>query len=272
MGDEAEAPFSFHQGEVPLLVSLPHAGAEIPPDILQQMTPAAVSSADTDWHVEKLYAFAKEMGASVLQARYSRYVIDLNRAPDSRPLYPGANNTELCPTSTFALEPLYPPGNTPDAAEILRRRRLYWEPYHRCLADELKRMHQLYGPVVLWEGHSIRSQVPRFFEGKLPDLNFGTADGASANPRLLAAVLAEAERVGGFTAVANARFKGGYITRSYGQADQGIQALQLELAQSAYMDEDPPFPYSPERAAPMIALLKALLEETLAWISRPRGD
>ncbi|GAB5467060.1 MAG: N-formylglutamate deformylase [Rhodospirillales bacterium] len=264
--------YFFHQGDAPLLISLPHAGTEIPEAELATMTPLAVSSADTDWHVEKLYDFARDLGASVLQARYSRYLIDLNRAPDSQPLYPGANNTELCPTSTFDEEPLYPDGGLPDAGEIKRRRALYWEPYHACLAGELARMRERYGLALLWEGHSIRSQVPRFFEGRLPDLNFGTADGASAKPELLEAVMEEAKAVGGFTQVANARFKGGYITRTYGRPELGVQAIQLELAQSAYMDERPPFAYDATFAAPLRALLEAVVGAGLAWIARPRGD
>ncbi|MEQ8652057.1 MAG: N-formylglutamate deformylase [Kiloniellales bacterium] len=258
--------FVLQRGEGPLLVSLPHAGSAIPEEAAQQMLPLALESADTDWHVEQLYGFARELDATVIQARYSRYLIDLNRAPDSRPLYPGANNTELCPTSTFDEEPLYAAGQEPDAREVARRRSLYWQPYHDCLAKELARLRRRHGTVVLWEGHSIRRRVPRFFEGRLPDLNFGTAEGASAAPALLQAVLARADRVGGFTQVANARFKGGYITRNYGNPAEGVQAVQLELAQAAYMDEAPPFAYDATLAAPMRALLRALLEEVQDWL------
>lgn len=266
------ADFHFTKGEAPLLVSMPHAGSLLPPEELSAMTPAAAASADTDWHVEKLYDFAAGMGASVLQARWSRYLIDLNRPPDGRPLYPGASNTELCPLATFDEEPLYPEGGEPGADEVTRRRRLYWEPYHRCLAEELARLRDLYGRVVLWEGHSIRSQVPRFFQGRLPDLNFGTADGESCDPGLLRHLLGEAEDDGRFTLVADGRFKGGYITRAYGRPREGIQAVQLELGQAAYMEEAPPFAYDAERAAPMRALLQRLLEVALKWISRPIGN
>ncbi len=256
------------RGAGPLVVSLPHAGSALPDEAAGQMLPLARQSADTDWHVERLYAFARDLDATVIQARFSRYLIDLNRAPDSRALYPGANNTELCPTSTFEEEPLYGDGQMPDEAEVARRRALYWQPYHDCLAEEIARLRERHGTVVLWEGHSIRSHVPRFFEGRLPDLNFGTADGASAAPALLQALLRRADREGSFTSVANARFKGGYITRTYGKPDQGVHAVQLELAQSAYMDEAPPFAYDADLAAPMRALLRGLLSEAHDWLMR----
>ncbi len=258
----------LHRGEAPLLVSMPHAGWEIPEPEASGMLPLARESADTDWHVERLYDFARGLGATLLQARYSRYLIDLNRPPDSAELYPGASNTELCPTSTFAEEPLYPPGGEPDAEEVERRRERYWQPYHACLAEEIGRLRRSHPRIVVWEGHSIRSLVPRFFEGRLPDLNFGTAGGESADPALLAAVLRRAEAFGDFTQVANGRFKGGYNTRAYGRPHEGVHAVQLELAQVAYMDEAPPYRYDAERAAPMRALLQALLEEALAWVAQ----
>lgn len=264
--------FRFHRGDAPLLVSLPHAGSLVPEDLARSMTPAATASADSDWHVERLYDFAAAMGASVLEARYSRYVIDLNRPPDGQPLYPGANNTELCPTTSFEEEPLYPAGAEPDPSEVARRRALYWEPYHACLEEELARQTRLFGRTLLWEGHSIRSRVPRFFEGRLPDLNFGTADGASAYPGLLRRLMRVAEEEEAFTQVADGRFKGGYITRRYGAPEEGVEAVQLELAQAAYMEEGPPFAYDEARAKPLKDLLRRLLESGLAWSARPRGD
>ncbi len=258
--------FILHRGDGPLLVSLPHAGAEIPSAEAGQMLSLAKRSADTDWHVEWLYAFARGLGATLLQARYSRFLIDLNRAPDSAALYPGANNTELCPTSSFDEEPLYAPGREPDDTEVARRRERYWQPYHTCLRSELERLRHKHQQVVLWEGHSIRGRVPRFFEGRLPDLNFGTAEGTSAAPSLLEALVNRAETVDGFTQIANGRFKGGYITRTYGKPGAGLHAVQLELAQAAYMDEAPPYVYDEARAAPMRALLEALLEQALAWL------
>ncbi len=258
--------YLLHRGDAPLLVSLPHAGFEMPDAEARQMLPVAGRSADTDWHVERLYDFAAGLGATVLQARYSRYLVDLNRPPDSAALYPGANNTELCPISTFDEHALYPPGGAPDDAEVARRREHYWQPYHDCLARELSRLREKHPQVVLWEGHSIRSRVPRFFEGRLPDLNFGTANGTSADPDLLEALVTLAETDGRFTQVANGRFKGGYITRAYGDPKGGVQAIQLELAQAAYMQEEEPYPYDEARASPMKVLLRGLLEEAVGWL------
>lgn len=264
-------PFTFLPGEAPLLISIPHLGTEIPEAILAGMTPAARVLADTDWHVDRLYDFAPALGISVLGARVSRYVIDLNRDPENQPLYAGANNTELCPTSTFDEEPLYPPGGQPDAAEIARRREAFWRPYHAKLQAELKRLVAKHGVCVLWEGHSIRSVVPRFFEGRLPDLNFGTGNGVTAAPDLVQRLVAVAAGQQDFTHVVNGRFKGGYITRAYGKPESGVHAVQLEKAQIGYMDETPPFAYRPERADKLKAVLRPLIEAALGWARERAG-
>jgi len=263
-----QPPFTFAAGTAPLLVSIPHVGTEIPDALLAGMTAAAAVRADTDWHLDRLYGFAAELGASVLAARTSRYVIDFNRDPENKPLYAGANNTELCPTSTFDQEPLYPAGRAPDAAAIARRRDGYWRPYHARLRAELDRLVALHGRVLLWEAHSIRSEVPRFFEGRLPDLNFGTASGKAAAPELMERVAAVAAADGRYSHVVNGRFKGGYITRAYGNPAAGVHAIQLEKAQVIYMDETPPFAYRPDRAAALQPLLRRLLEAGLAWVKR----
>ena len=219
---------------------------------------------DTDWHVPRLYAFAPEAGAGLIAATHSRYVIDLNRNADGAALYAGADNTELCPTRSFAQAPLYREGQAPDADEIARRRQQYWQPYHDRLAAELERLRAQHGYALLLDGHSIRSQVPRFFEGRLPDLNLGTADGTSCAAAVQAAaaeVLAHAE---GFSAIVNGRFKGGTITRRYGQPVQGVHALQLEMAQSCYLDEAAPEVWPPQRAAALIAVLRRLVGALLA--------
>jgi len=257
--------FRFQAGEAPLLVSMPHVGIELPQELRAAMTPVAVAVADTDWHVDRLYDFAAELGASVLAARYSRYCIDLNRDPEGKSLYPGASVTELCPTSTFDDEPLYV-GAAPDQGEIRRRRETYWQPYHGKLREELARLRKKHPRVLLWEGHSIRSVVPRFFEGRLPDLNFGTGGGKTADPVLVERLL-EVAGASRFSLVLNGRFKGGYITRAYGVPEQGVHAVQLELAQAAYMDEAPPFPWDPGRAAELRGLLRELLTAGLRWIA-----
>ena len=176
---------TFKPGRIPMLVSMPHVGTDIPDDIAARLTPEALTRADTDWHLVELYNFLGEMGASTLSARWSRYVIDLNRPPENTNLYPGLDTTGLCPVDTFGRAPLYLDGQLPDQADIERRLARYWQPYHQQLRAELDRLLALHGRVVLWDAHSIASKVPRFFEGKLPDLNFGTAAGTSCDAGLL---------------------------------------------------------------------------------------
>lgn len=259
MTSSASPWFSLHAGRLPLLVSMPHLGTQLPADLLAGMTPVAQRLDDTDWHLDRLYDFVRALGASVLAPVLSRYVIDLNRPPDNASLYPGRDTTGLCPVDTFDKESLYHPGHAPDEAETHRRRDAYWRPYHAALAGEIARLHAAHGAVLLWEAHSIRSHVPRLFEGRLPDFNFGTADGASAAPGMADALADVVARHGGYTAVANGRFKGGYITRQYGDPGQGVHAVQLELAQITYMDETPPYAFDDARAARLAPLLRELL-------------
>jgi len=253
---------SLHRGDAPLLVSLPHDGTHVPQDIAARLTPTARKVPDTDWHVSRLYAFARELGASVLVPNHSRYVIDLNRPPDDTSLYPGQNTTGLCPVVQFSGEPVYQAGEEPQPGEIAERVATYWKPYHEALAAELARLRALHGRVVLWEGHSIRGVVPFLFEGRLPDFNLGTAAGASCSPRLQQRLVAVLDAQAGYTHVVNGRFKGGYITRHHGRPSEGIEAIQLELAQRNYMDEDS-FEYLPARAAPTQAVIRELLEACL---------
>lgn len=255
--------FTLESGRAPLLVSLPHDGGHIPDALAARMTPAARTAPDTDWFVSRLYAFARELGASILRPNHSRYVVDLNRPPDDVSLYPGLNTTGLCPSVRFTGEPVYLPGQEPDAAEVAARVERYWRPYHDALADELTRLRARFGRALLWDGHSIRGELPFLFEGRLPDLNLGTASGTSCTPALqarLASVLASQTR---YSHVINGRFKGGYITRHYGDPARGVEAIQLELAQSTYMDEDAAS-YLPERAERLERIvLRPLLEAAL---------
>jgi N-formylglutamate deformylase len=260
----------LERGDAPLLISLPHDGSTIPAALAARLHPAARRAPDTDWHVARLYTpLARALGASVLRPLASRYVIDLNRPADGQALYPGQRETGLVPTIGFDGEPLYlDPADEPDANEIQRRIADYWQPYHAALQEELARLRALHGRVVLWEGHSIRGRVPMLFDGELPDFNLGTADGASCSGALqqrLERVLQEQATRGPtpYRAVANGRFKGGYITRAYGRPHTGIDAVQLELAQRTYMDEDS-FDYDEGRAALLQRALGRLLRSCLA--------
>jgi N-formylglutamate deformylase len=250
------------KGRSPLLVSLPHDGVVVPPELLLRMTPQARAVPDTDWQVSRLYEFARRMGASVLIPRYSRYVIDLNRSAEDIQLYPGRNGTGLCPLQRFDGGAVYLQGEEPSADEIGERVERYWRPYHDALRDELERKRALHGRAILWEGHSICSTLPWLFEGRLPDLNFGTADGHSCGSHLESRIAAVAASQFDYSWVLNGRFKGGYITRHYGRPVEGIEAVQLELAQSTYMDEESTA-WRPAQAAQLQALLRRLLEVTM---------
>lgn len=265
MTTTAPPPFLFHQGTLPLLVSMPHAGTYVPPELAARFTSDARQVPDTDWHMERLYAFAKGMGASILVATHSRYVVDLNRPPDGASLYPGQSVTGLCPTDTFDDTPIYAGGERPDDAEIAARREAVWMPYHAQLSTELERLRAVHGVAVLWDAHSIRSVLPRFFEGKLPDLNLGTASGESCDPALAQELLQIAEAAEGYSAVLNGRFKGGYITRHYGQPGRGVHAVQLEMTQCSYMQEVLPFDYLPEVAEKVQPHLRQMLAAAVAF-------
>jgi len=257
--------FKFRPGSVPLLVSMPHAGTYIPPDVAANLSEAAQRLPDTDWHLERLYDFLDGLGASVLIATHSRYVIDLNRPIDDANLYPGQDTTGLCPVDTFAREALYLPGREPDAVAIEQRILNYWQPYHAMLEQELQRMHDTHGIALLWDAHSICSVVPRFFAGRLPDFNIGTASGASCDPGLAQQLWEIAQSTPNYRSVLNGRFKGGYITRHYGQPDRQRHAVQLELAQAAYMEEQFPYRFNGTLAGQVQPVLHRFLTAMLAW-------
>jgi N-formylglutamate deformylase len=263
--------FSFTEGQSPLLVSLPHDGTGIPAEIAARMTSVALATPDTDWHVGRLYDFAAELGASVIAATPSRYVIDLNRAPDGAALYSTASNTELVPLTSFDMEPLYRQGMAPDAAEISVRKDRFWSPYHRKLRNELNRLRRTHGVAILFEGHSIRSVVPRFFDGTIPDLNLGSAGGESCALALATRAFEILNR-SPYDAVWDERFTGGYITRKFGRPTENIHALQLELTWKNYMEEEPPYRYLPDRAERLKATLRPLLEAILGWAAHNSND
>ncbi len=255
--------YRFRAGSSPLLVSIPHRGTFVPDPIAARLAPAARALPDTDWHLERLYDFLDEIGASVLEATHSRYVIDLNRPPDDENLYPGQQTTGLVPRETFAGEPVWLDGEQPDAREIEARRERYWRPYHDRLERALDELRARHGVALLWDAHSIRSVVPRLFDGRLPDFNLGTADGRSCDPALAERLAAVAGAAAGFDSVLDGRFKGGYITRRYGRPQQAVHAVQLELAWPTYMDDGPPYAFRETLAGGVRPHLRALLQTML---------
>lgn len=257
------AVFDVISGDGPLLISVPHAGMELTPGLAERLSAAAQSLPDTDWHVPKLYEWARALKVSFLIARYSRYVIDLNRPPDGKSLYPGQATTELCPTVLFDGTPLYRPYQAPTEDEIAARRERYWQPYHAALQDILQRNRIRHGYALLYDAHSIRSRVPRLFDGALSDLNIGTAKGVACSAGTGEALLAAAQGNRNYSAILNGRFIGGYITRYYGQPENAVEAVQMELAQKAYMQEEAPYAFDPAKALPLQKTLRAILETFL---------
>ncbi len=262
--------YILHRGTAPLLVSVPHTGIEIPADQQHRYVPAALTVPDTDWHLDRLYSFVHAMGASLIVPRESRYLIDLNRPRENTPMYAGANNTELCPTRFFTGEPLYQAGLAPDDLEIARRVRTYWQPYHQALDEELARLKTLHGHAVLFDAHSIKSELPWLFEGRLPHMNLGTVGGASCDPSLraaLAGVLAAQTR---YSHVVDGRFKGGHITRQHGRPGDRVHAVQLEMTWLAYLlDEGHPEVWRADKAAEVTPLLRELVTTMIEW--RPQA-
>lgn len=259
--------FTLHPGTTPLLISIPHAGTVIPADQRHRYTERALLVEDTDWFLDRLYAFAQDLGAGMIVPIESRYLIDLNRPPENAPMYPGVNNTELCPTRHFTGEPIYRDGMAPDGAEIDRRVTGYWRPYHETLRDELARLKAAHGHAVLFDAHSIKSELPWLFDGTLPHMNLGTANGAACDATLRSALAAAFGAQERYTHVIDGRFKGGHITRHFGRPQDGIHAVQLEMCWRAYMDEVPPR-WSDTRAAEVTPLLTRLVLALRDW--RPR--
>ena len=266
----------IRRGDAPLVVAFPHTGTELPGGLEPRFASPWLARKDADWWIDRLYDFAHGLGATTVRTTMSRSVIDVNRDPSGASLYPGKATTELCPTTTFDGEPLYPPGAAPDAGEIALRRDTWFAPYHRAIGDELERLRRAHDQVVLYDAHAIRSRIPRLFEGELPHLNIGTFGGASCAPALAQAVAAAAS--GPFSFVVDGRFKGGWTTRRYGAPATGVHAIQMELACRGYMDEPAtppseaswPSAYDPQRAAPLRAVLTDILNAALAFARAAR--
>lgn len=251
--------------QAPLVLSVPHAGIEIPASIEAALVDPWLARKDTDWWLGSLYDFAEALDVTLVRTRLSRTVVDVNRDPDGTPLYPGLGGTELCPTTTFDREPLYADDRAPAPAEVATRRSAYHAPYHAALAAELERLRRAHGHVVLWDAHSIRSRVPALFDGTLPHLNLGTYAGRSCAPALRE-TLAKLCSASAFTHVVDGRFKGGYITRRYGMPPAHVHAVQFEIALRAYVAEPEriaPDTFPPRYDAALAAPLRALLERLL---------
>ena len=244
----------------PLLVSFPHSGTVVPENIKETFTQAALSLPDTDWHVPRLYDFLADMPVSTITANYSRYLVDVNRFSEGSVLYPGQSETEVCPTTTFTEQDIYLSGKAPNKAQTQERIKAYWQPYHVALAAQLERIKAIHGYALLWDAHSIASEVPRFFTGTLPDLNLGTAEGLSCQADIgnqLFLLMQQSQ----FSAVRDSRFKGGYITRYYGQPQTHIHAVQMEIAQSAYMEEHGDNVYDEGKADKLSKVLRLMTSE-----------
>lgn len=256
--------YEFHRGTAPLLISIPHSGTELPEALAHRLTVVGRTVPDTDWYVHLLYDFARELGASIIKANYSRYVVDLNRSCDSKPLYVGNPTSPVCPTETFGGSFIYMAGHEPDDREIAARIDRYWKPYHERIAAELATLQAQHGRALLWDAHSIASEVPSLFAGVLPEFNLGTRDGASCPREVSEALLQTVVRDGEFGAVLDGRWKGGYITDHYGKPANGVYAVQLELARRAYMDEAVEQVWDPQRAQRAQALIARLLSKYLS--------
>jgi N-formylglutamate deformylase len=254
---------SVGQGRSPLVLSMPHCGLALSPEVAPQLNETGIALGDTDWWIDTLYSFADAFDPTIVRANYSRVVIDLNRDPSGVSLYPGQATTGLCPTETFDGQPIYRPGREPDQAEIARRVRVYFEPYHRALERAAAAAVAAHGYCLLYDCHSIRSKVPRLFDGTLPVLNIGTNDGRSCAAPIRAAADTVA-RGSGFTHVLDGRFKGGWITRRYGRPDARVHAIQMEIAQSAYLQEETaPWMFDAPKARPLQETLSSLIAALL---------
>ena len=262
---------TVHRGEAPLVLTIPHAGAYLPEELRGRFVSEWLANKDADWWIDRLYAFGPDLGATVIRTSLSRSAIDMNRDPSGRELYPGLANTALCPLTTFDGESLYKPGAQPDGREIARRRERWFTPYHEAIERELARLRERFARVVLFDCHSIRSRIPRLFEGLLPNFNIGANDGRTCAPALTAVVRSACDRPP-WTTVVDGRFKGGYTVRRHGRPETGVHAVQLEIAQRTYMHEPEevsqqnwPAAFDPARAAPLAAVLENVLQNCVHW-------
>ncbi len=258
-----------HEGDGPLILGLPHTGTHLPPEIFDRLNARGQSLSDTDWHIHTLYE-GLVPGATRVRATFHRYVIDANRPPDGESLYPGQNTTRLVPLTDFDGHSLWL--SEPDAAEVEARRQHFHAAYHAALAEQVARVKARHGVAILYDCHSIRSQIPFLFEGRLPDFNIGTVNGTSCDPRIEALVAEKCAEAKGYTSILNGRFKGGWTTRHYGQPQDGVHAIQMELAQSTHLrTEEAPFAYDPVKAEALRVHLTSILEGLVALAPQLRA-
>lgn len=249
-------PVEVIHGNGPVVLGMPHTGTWLPEDIRARLNARGQELSDTDWHIDRLYKGLLP-GATIVRATFHRYVIDANRSPADESLYPGQNTTGLVPTTDFDGAPIWK--TEPNKAAIAERLAAYHRPYHAALSAELERVRAKHGVAILYDCHSIRSHIPFLFEGTLPDFNIGTAGGTTCDPRIEAATHRIC-RASGRTAVLNGRFKGGWTTRHYGRPQEGIHAIQMELAQSTHLSsEAAPYAYDPARADALRPILSEIL-------------
>lgn len=248
--------------KVPLIISIPHCGIAFPSEIVGDYLPEQVKSVDdTDWFLEELYNFATAMGITVVQAKYSRWVIDLNRDPESAPLYnDGRIITGLTTTTDFLGNPIYKEGCEPNKAEVDRRLATYYWPYYKQVSQLLNDRISEFGNAVLWDAHSIRESVPTIRTEKFPEMILGNADQTSAHPKLINAALSELRK--GYQVNHNDPFKGGHITRYFGNPSKNIHALQLERNKNLYMDDAERL-FDEDRAEAMRKILKSTLSQLI---------
>jgi N-formylglutamate deformylase len=244
----APDPVEVVPGDSPVILGLPHTGTWLPEDIRARLNARGRTLADTDWHIDELYAGLLPQ-ATTVRATFHRYVIDANRGPEDESLYPGQNTTGLVPVTDFDGLPIWTEPPTPD--EVADRLARFHAPYHAALAAEIERVRAKHGVAILYDCHSIRSVIPFLFDGVLPDFNIGTAGGTSCAPDIEAAVQ-EVAAATGRSWVVNGRFRGGWTTRHYGRPEAGVHAIQMELAQSNHLaTEALPFDLDPAKAEAM---------------------
>ncbi len=266
------AVYEVHRGTSPVILGLPHTGTEVPPAIWERLNETGRLLADTDWHIERLYDGLLD-GATTVRARFHRYVIDANRDPEGVSLYPGQNTTGLVPVTDFDGKPIWKQGEEPAQADIAGRLAEFHAPYHAALAAEIARVKAIHGAAVVYDCHSIRSHIPFLFEGKLPDFNVGTDMGRTCSTAIEQAVFGVAQVAPGYTSILNGRFKGGWTTRHYGRPNDGVHAIQMELAQSTHLQaEAPPFAYDDEKAGQLRVHLKAMLERIERIVLEQKTD